>query len=55
MVPVADCIAVTGTFVVVECDGWEGWGQKGVGVEDDREFREGKVGRRCDGRREGFW
>ncbi len=33
MVPVADCIAATGTFVmVVGCGGWRGWRQKGVGV-----------------------
>ncbi len=32
------------------------WGkrQKGEGVADDRECREGKVGRRCGGRREGI-
>ncbi len=45
MVPVADCIAVTGTFLVV--GGCGGWG--GGGVEDDRGCREGKVGRRCEG------
>ena len=29
MVPVEDCIAATGMFVVVGCDGWGGGG-KGV-------------------------
>ncbi len=55
MVPVADCIAATGTFLMVGgCDGWGGWRQKGVGVEDDRGCHEGKVGRRCDGRQARF-
>ncbi len=53
MVPVVDFIAATGTFVVVVgCGGvwWVGgWRRKGVGVEDDRGCREGRVVRRCDG------
>ncbi len=50
LVPVTDCIAMTGTLVMVDgggvgCGGWGGWRwqQKGVGVEDDRGCREGFV------------
>jgi hypothetical protein len=54
VLPVADCIAATGTFVmVVGCDGWGGgskrvWGLRMIGCH------EGKVGRRCDGRQARF-
>ncbi len=54
MILVADCIAVTGTCVLVGCGGWGGWRRKCVGVEDDRGCREGKLGRRCDGRQARF-
>ncbi len=51
MVPVA----ATGTCVMVGCGGWGGgWRRKGGGFEDDRGCREGKVGRRCEGRQARF-